>query len=212
MLMLTPDPADGGAQMTNILSPTTNSDQSALNLRTLMREAGVSGGRGAVRSRGPRTTESHESIAARLDDPPRRLEQDISRDREEQQRVEDRNEDLEAIGAEASLARRRARCEPDRDQSERGADDVGKNVTCVGEERQTVRREADDSLGDEDGARDAEHDEHSPAVRAGGAVLMRDLDLAKRTGSDRCVSTLGQRGLQPIARKGPGKDMRPAAG
>lgn len=41
MLMLTPGPAEGGAQMTNILSPTTNSDQSALNLRKLMREAGL---------------------------------------------------------------------------------------------------------------------------------------------------------------------------
>ena len=41
MLMLTPGPAEGGAQMTNILSPTTNSDQSALNLRALMREAGL---------------------------------------------------------------------------------------------------------------------------------------------------------------------------
>jgi uracil-DNA glycosylase len=39
MVMLTPGPAPGGAQQTNILSPTTNSDQSALNLRRLMREA-----------------------------------------------------------------------------------------------------------------------------------------------------------------------------
>src|SRR2546427_4836556 len=39
MLMLTPGPAPGGAQQTNVLSPTTNSDQSALNLRRLMREA-----------------------------------------------------------------------------------------------------------------------------------------------------------------------------
>ena len=39
MLMLTPGPANGGAQMTNVLSPTTNSDQSAQNLRKLMREA-----------------------------------------------------------------------------------------------------------------------------------------------------------------------------
>ncbi len=41
MLMLTPGPAVGGAQMTNVLSPTTNSDQSALNLRKLMSEAGL---------------------------------------------------------------------------------------------------------------------------------------------------------------------------
>ncbi len=41
MLMLTPGPAEGGAQMTNVLSPTTNSDQSALNLRKLMRDAGL---------------------------------------------------------------------------------------------------------------------------------------------------------------------------
>lgn len=39
MLMLTPGPADGGAQETSVLSPTRNSDQSALNLRKLMREA-----------------------------------------------------------------------------------------------------------------------------------------------------------------------------
>lgn len=41
MIMLTPGPAEGGAQMTRILSPTTNSDQSALNLRKLMQEAGL---------------------------------------------------------------------------------------------------------------------------------------------------------------------------
>ena len=32
MLMLSPGPARGGAQETNVLSPTTNSGQSALNL------------------------------------------------------------------------------------------------------------------------------------------------------------------------------------
>ncbi len=42
MLMLTPGPAPGGAQMTNVLSPTTNTDQSAINLRRLMSEAGLS--------------------------------------------------------------------------------------------------------------------------------------------------------------------------
>lgn len=42
MIMLTPGPAEGGAQMTRILSPTTNSDQSALNLRKLMQEASLS--------------------------------------------------------------------------------------------------------------------------------------------------------------------------
>lgn len=42
MIMLTPGPAEGGAQITRILSPTTNSDQSALNLRKLMHEAGLS--------------------------------------------------------------------------------------------------------------------------------------------------------------------------
>jgi uracil-DNA glycosylase len=41
LIMLTPGPAQGGAQMTNILSPTTNSDQTALNLRRLMREAAL---------------------------------------------------------------------------------------------------------------------------------------------------------------------------
>ena len=41
MIMLTPGPAQGGAQMTRILSPTTNSDQSALNLRKLMLEASL---------------------------------------------------------------------------------------------------------------------------------------------------------------------------
>lgn len=44
MLMLTPGPAEGGAQATNVLSPTRNSDQSALNLRKLMREAGLDEG------------------------------------------------------------------------------------------------------------------------------------------------------------------------
>lgn len=41
MIMLTPGPAQGGAQSTRILSPTTNSDQSALNLRKLMHEASL---------------------------------------------------------------------------------------------------------------------------------------------------------------------------
>lgn len=41
LVMLTPGPAEGGAQMTNILSPTTNSDQTALNLRRLLREAAL---------------------------------------------------------------------------------------------------------------------------------------------------------------------------
>lgn len=39
MVLLTPGPAEGGAQMTGVLSPTTDSDQTALNLRHLMREA-----------------------------------------------------------------------------------------------------------------------------------------------------------------------------
>lgn len=42
MIMLTPGPAKGGAQQTRILLPTTNSDQSAVNLRKLMSEAGLS--------------------------------------------------------------------------------------------------------------------------------------------------------------------------
>jgi len=39
LVMLTPGPAQGGAQMTGVLSPTKNSDQTALNLRQLLREA-----------------------------------------------------------------------------------------------------------------------------------------------------------------------------
>lgn len=39
LVMLTPGPALGGAQMTGVLSPTKNSDQTALNLRQLLKEA-----------------------------------------------------------------------------------------------------------------------------------------------------------------------------
>jgi uracil-DNA glycosylase len=39
LVMLTPGPAKGGAQMTNILSPTTNSDRTAQYLSRLMDEA-----------------------------------------------------------------------------------------------------------------------------------------------------------------------------
>lgn len=42
MVLLTPGPADGGATMTNVLSPTKNWDQTALNLRAMMAEAGLS--------------------------------------------------------------------------------------------------------------------------------------------------------------------------
>jgi hypothetical protein len=39
LVLLTPGPAKGGAQMTNVLSPTTNSDRTALYLSRLMDEA-----------------------------------------------------------------------------------------------------------------------------------------------------------------------------
>jgi len=41
MVLLTPGPARGGAQMTGVLSPTRNTDQTALNLRQLLGESGL---------------------------------------------------------------------------------------------------------------------------------------------------------------------------
>lgn len=44
IVMLTPGQAQGGAKSTGLVSPTTNSDQTALNLRQLMHEAGLAEG------------------------------------------------------------------------------------------------------------------------------------------------------------------------
>jgi len=109
----------------------------------------------------------------RLEQPPPGLEQDISRDREQDQCVDDRGEDLEPIEAEAPAARRRTRGEPDRRQREAGPHDVGEHVPGVGQEREAVRGQADHDLGDEERARDPEHDDQPAPVRPRGAVGVR---------------------------------------
>ena len=109
----------------------------------------------------------------RLGQPPPGLVQDERRDREQQERVGHRGQDLEAQVAEGAAAGRRALREPDRREREGDAHDVGQDVAGIREQREAVGDGGSDDLDDED--RDAERqdrDQAAPVAGGGRPVIV----------------------------------------
>ena len=87
---------------------------------------------------------------------------------EQEDRVHDRGEDLEAQVAIRALTVGGPTGEPDREQGESDARDVGEHVSSVGEEGQAVRRDAAGELDDEDADGDGEDRDQPPSMGGRG--------------------------------------------
>ena len=74
--------------------------------------------------------------------PAPRLVQDEGGHREQERRIGDGRQDLQAQVAERRLVAGRPRADPDRQQGETEPDDIGQDVAGVGEQRQAVGRDA----------------------------------------------------------------------
>ena len=99
-----------------------------------------------------------------------RLVQDERGHREEKDGIGDRGQDLETQVAERPLAACRSGPEPDRQQRQAQARDVGEDVAGIGQQGEAVRGESADQLDDQDPDRQPQHGEEPSGIRAGRAV------------------------------------------
>jgi len=108
-----------------------------------------------------------------LGQPPPRLVQDEGRDPEQQERVGHRGQDLEAQVAEGAAARGGPLREPDGNERERDAHDIGQDVAGVREQGEAVGDDRPDDLDDEDReAEDEDRGQAAPVARCRGAVVV----------------------------------------
>ena len=102
-----------------------------------------------------------------LVDPPRGLEHDPGRDREQRDAVDERDEHREAVEAVGAPPIGRLAREPEAEPREREAREVGQHVARVGEQREGAREHAADDLGD-----------HEPPVRSAASATLRSFARA----------------------------------
>ena len=103
------------------------------------------------------------------------LDQDHEGHGQEQQRVDDGGQDLDAVVAERLLGRGRPGGNPDGEQRQADARHVGEHVAGVGGEGQAARPHRTQDLDDQKAAREHEHDQQMPprTVRRGLSVDVR---------------------------------------
>ena len=132
-------------------------------------------GREDVHAEPDHADEQHPAAerVARVAEPVDRLDEDPDGDRDEQDAVRERGEDLRAVEAEAPLRGRRPPRRPRREEREREPARVGGHVPRVREQRERVGERAGDDLDDAEGDDQRERQrERTRPGRAGSAVVV----------------------------------------